>query len=454
MATTSRFGRHTFAGFLAALSMVVLPGIAFGQSTDLIWFGRGQIGQENVVRPVLNVTPKSAHSAIAKQLNAVAAGQRAILLTGFADDLLAADVLTLPSAQRAPGRRSAAAISIPSPWLDAGVARARKRVADWLTAYRGAKGPDPDLVLVRCRASMASDRYLPRLGGNGWSAVVTDPRFRSLAESIGIPNLKTSMLASRSARQAWDRFFERQIDAHLEAAISSQIRRSFPQSQVCLEGRFCTSEGACIIGRRFGSKASVQHVPVATDGRQSVGFDALAALAKDLSLQVRDSEVVLDLSAPGSINWRNADGSSSFAQVHQDELLMHAAALGIGSVTGKGPGWGSDTGRALASSFTKARALIGAGTRSASRSAPVFDPTRVVVSGSTCNGETKWRVSMSEGVTKAKAIFADGGLVFVERSDRSGGAWLTHAESRRLISVVAVTARVLEPDVYADLRRC
>jgi len=293
---------------------------------------------------------------------------------------------------------------------------------------------------------MASDRYLPRLGINGWSTVVTDPRFKSLAEEIGVPDLKTSMLASRSARQAWDRFFERQIDAYLEASISSQIRNSFPRSQVCLEGRFCTSAGACVIEQRFGSKARVQHVPIATDKRPSVGFDALAALAKDLSLQVRDSEVVLDLSAPGSINWRNADGSSSFAQVHQDELLMHAAALGIGSVTGKGPGWISDSGRALASSFTKARALIGAGTRSGSRSVPEFDSTRLVVSGSTCNGGTIWRVSMSEGISKAKAIFADGGLVVVERSDQSGGAWLTHAETRKLISVVAV-----EPAPLASL---
>jgi hypothetical protein len=438
MVATSRFGRHTFTFLLTALSMVILPGVTFGQSADLIWFGRGQIGPESAVSSVLNVTPKSAHSAVAKRLNAVAAGQRAILLTGFADDLLAADVLTLPSAQGAPGRRSAAALSIPSPWLDAGVARARKRVADWLTAYRGAKGPDPDLVLVRCRASMASDRYFPRLGRDGWSAVVTDPRFRSLAESIGIPSLNTSMLSSRSARLAWDRFFERQIDAYLEASITSQIRRSFPQSQVCLESRFCTSAGTSILEQRFGFKAPVQHVPVATNKRQSVGFDALAALAKDLSLQVRDSEIVVDLGAPGSVDWRNADGSSSFAQVHQDELLMHAAALGIRSVTGRGPSWGSDSGRALALSFTKARALIGAGTRSASRSAPNFDATRLVVSGSTCEGETKWRVSMSDGVTKAKAIFADGGLVFIERSDRSGGAWLTHAETRRLISVVAV----------------
>lgn len=446
MAITSRFGRSTFAGFVVALSMVVTVGNAFGQSTELIWFGRGQSGPGNAVSAVLNVTPKSAHTAVAKRLSAVPAGQRAILLTGFADDLLSADVLTLPSEQGALGRRSARVLSIPSPWLEAGVARTRKRVADWLTAYRRAKGPDPDLVLVRCRASMASDRYLPRLGRNGWSAVVTDPRFRSLAESIGIPNLKTSMLSSRSARQAWDRFFERQIDAYLDASISSQIRRSFPTSQVSLEGRFRTSAGACIIEQRFGFKAPVQHVPVATDKRQSVGFDALAALAKDLSLQVRDSEVVLDLSAPGPIDWRNADGSSSFGQDHQHELLMHAAALGIGSVTGKGPGWISDSGRALVSSFTTARALIGARARSASRSAPMFDSARLVVSGSTCDGETKWRVSMSEGVTKAKAIFADGGLVFVERSDRSGGAWLTHAETRKLVSVVAV-----EPEPLASL---
>lgn len=443
MVITSIFCRRLFAGVIAALSMVVLPSVAFGQPTSLIWFGQGRIEPGNAVSSVLQVTPGSAHSVVAKRLSEVAAGQRAILLTGFADDLLAADVLTLRSARGALGRRPAAALSTPSPWLDAGVARARKRVADWLTAYRAAKGPDPDLVLVRCRASMASDQYFPRLGASGWNAVITDPRFGSLAAAIGIPNPATALPSSLSARRAWDTFFERQIDTFLDASISSQLRRSFPQAQVCLEGRFCTSAGACTIEQRFGFKARVQHIPVATYKRQSVGFDALAALAKDLSLQVRDSEVVLDLPAPGSIGWRNADGSSSFALLHQNELLMHAAALGIGSVTGNGPGWGSESGRALASSFTAACASIGTGKRSASQSLPTFDPSRLVVSGSTRDGETKWRVSMSEGVTEAKAIFADGGLAIVERSDQSGGAWLTHAETRKLISVVAVERETL-----------
>jgi hypothetical protein len=400
---------------------------------------------------LVQVTPATTPAEVARQLSSTLPGRRAVTLVGFADDLASVDTVASPPLRNRRGAITKAGASYPSPWLDNGVSRVRQRMAAWIAAYRSASGPAPDLVVVRCRVSMSSAAYLARVGPAGWSVVSAQPRFQALAAEVGVPNLRATMFSSSASRDAWDRHFERQVDTHLDGAVSAQWRAAFPQSTVCLEERYSAGGGLSTIARRNGFPAQVQQVPVSMSLQPIAGFAALVAGVSDLSSLRAAAAIVPTIAPPGSAAWRGASGSDAMTPALQREFVLHAAAGGARFAVSPAAGWATPDGRFVVSAVTEANSVLGSGPSSASAGTPAFDPARIAVSGSVRSGTAIWRISMADGVDAVRASFADGGSQHVARSAGSRGAWLTHPASRRLVAVEAASQSVASAPAFTLL---
>lgn len=383
----------------------------------------------------VTVSPSSVPAAVARELATRPAGARAILLTGFADDLTSRDMVVVPSVKRGLGRVASPAVSYPSPWLDIGASLARQRATSWIVGYKVAGGVQPDLVVIRCRASMSASSFLARTSPAGWNAVASDRRFPALAAAIGVPDLRTTMYSSRAAQQAWDRYFERTLDAMIHSSLAQPLSQAYPGLSVCMEDRYAAPAGLATVAARSGVAALPQQIPFTLRTQGSAGFAAVAAVVGDLRRVRGPGSAVPALPAPGSAQWLTAGANASLPVALQAEVARQLAAAGFRAAWSAPAGWMSAEGEAVAAAVRESNAQLGPGVPARSASAPAFDPATLLVTGSVRNGIASWRVSMADGVQIAIATFADGGTMPVARSAGTGGAWLSHPESRRLLAV-------------------
>jgi hypothetical protein len=411
---------------MAALTLVSPPGRAMPDG----------------IQPFITVTPSSSPTEVASRLRTVATGSRAIVLAGFADDLCAADNIVSPAVRSRKGSILEAARSFPAPWFDVGSRRVRQRVNVWLAGYRAAGGVAPDLVLVRCRASVTAAEYLATVGAPGWAVVSAHPRFAPLASAIGFPNLRGAMSVNAAAREAWDRHFERQVDVLLDSAACAPCRTAFPHATVCMEGRYSAGRDFASLAPRNGMLAPVQQVQMSPARYGAAGFDALAACVGDMARLRLSSSVVPTIGGPGSSAWRSASGTDVLSTRLLSELVMHIAAAGTRFAVTPVAGWSTRDGRTVADSLAKANALLGPGAVSTNVGSPSFDCADIVLSGAARAGTVTWRITWREGIDYVQATFSDGGTQLVSRSDGSAGGWLFHPESRRLVSIALATPAV------------
>ncbi len=429
--------RHVFF----SLALLLCGGIAAESSAQqqafrIVTSGSGIAGSP--LAAAITVTPSSSAAAVAQGMAARPAGARVLLLTGFADDLTASDSIVVasksPLLNRISSRGSA---SYPSPWLDNGIAKVRQRASAWVAAYVRAKGVAPDLVIIRCMATMAASNYLPRVTPTGWVAVCSDRRFSALAAAIGVPNLRATMYASAADRAAWDRYFERLLDSSIESSLGSPFSLAYPGAVVCMEGRYSADTQLATVAMRTGAAMRAQQVPLSLASRPTIGFESVGAVISDLRRMGAAAAVVPTFNAPGSAQWRNTVAPLSAAL--QAEVARHAAAIGIRFAWGISAGWNSSDGGLVLAAVRDANGVLGTDAAAPSASTPSCDSTRVFVSGSVRAGVATWRISMAEGVQAVRATFADGGFRLVMRDSSSCGAWFSHPESTRLVSVQAVT---------------
>lgn len=383
----------------------------------------------------VTVSPSSVPAAVARELATRPAGARAILLTGFADDLTSRDMVVVPSVKRGRGRVASPAASYPSPWLDTGASLARQRVTSWIAGYKVAGGVQPDLVVIRCRATMSASSYLARTSPAGWNAVASDRRFPALAAAVGVPDLRTKMYSSVAAQQAWDRYFERTLDAMIHSSLAQPLSQAYPGLSVCMEDRYAAPAGLPTVAARSGAVALPQQVPFTLRTQGSAGFAAVAAIVGDLWRVRGPGSAVPALPAPGSVQWMNSGGNSALPVLLQAEVARQLAAAGFRAAWSPSAGWMSPEGQAVAAAVRESNAQLGTGVPARSASAPAFDPATLLVTGSVRNGIASWRITMADGVQMALASFADGGTMPIARSAGTGGAWLSHPESRRLLAV-------------------
>ena len=387
--------------------------------------------------------PGSSASAVSRALASRPSGTRVLLLDGFADDLAHADVITVPppSARSVPSPRSP--LSCPSPWLDRGTERVRSRVAVWLLAYGAAQGVAPDLVVVRCRETMSSGSYLPRISAAGWSAIAADRRFTALAASVGVPYLKDKIFSNsgaRAARAAWDRYFEGYVDACLGQAILAPLQKQFPAACICMESRYRSTGGLSTVSARNGAPVAASQVPISL-ARLSPsaldGFRAASTIVSDLRKVGPASSLVPGFGAPGSAQWIAGSAGSALAASWQAEVARHLAVSGVRFAWTSAAGWNTADGRLVRAAISGANLRIGdaAGGPAVAPSVPRFDAAAFFASGGVRGGRTTWRISMAAGIQAAVVTFGDGSAETIQREPDGCGAWLSCPASRQLASI-------------------
>jgi hypothetical protein len=416
------------------LACLVPPAAHSQQAALTVHTAPARVEHQGFVAAV-SVKPTSAPAKIARALAIRPVGQRSILLEGFADDLVAADFVTVPAVKDRRGRTVRPALRHPAPWMDAGAARARSRTTAWLASYRSVGGPPIDLVMIRCRATMAWSAFFPRTTLAGWSAAARDARFSSLASTIGVPSLQSAIFSSPVARAAWDKYFEHAVDAQIRSAVGDAFSQEFPAAIVCSEGRYRAPAGQRTIKARNGLSGVPQQVGFSLAGHAAPGFSVLGAMTSELA-RVRGAGIAVPtLAAFGSPSWRGTSAAASLPIALQSEVFAQFAAAGYRHVWSESAGWASGGARSIADTVVEANTKLGGGVPSRSASEPAFDAARLQVGGAVRNGTTTWRVSMAPGVNGAIATFADGGTLTVARGGAGSGGWLSHPESRRLVSV-------------------
>jgi len=391
------------------------------------------------------VTPSTPAASVAQSMAARPAGSRILLLSGFADDLTSSDTVVVASNARV--RRASfgrTATSFPSPWLDNGIAKARQRASAWVDAYVRANGAAPDLVVIRCRATMAASSYLLRLTPAGWATVCSDRRFSALATAVGVPDLQASMYSKATTRAAWDTYFGKMVDSSIEGSLGAPFSVAFPNAVVCMEDRYAASVGLATIAERAGSAMRVQQVPFSLTSTSTVGFNSVGAVISDLRRMGSAAAVLPTINAPGSAQWSNAVAALPAAL--QSEVVRHVAAIGIRYAWSTAAGWNSSDGTSVLAAVRDANTVLGSSVAVPSASTPACDSTQVFVSGSARAGVATWRISMADDVRAVRASFADGGFRLIMRDSGQAGAWFSHPESARLVSVQAVSAASPPPE--------
>jgi len=393
------------------------------------------------IATAIAVTPSTPAVSVAQAMAARPAGSRILLLSGFADDLTSSDTVVAASKNARVLRASfgRTVTSFPSPWLDNGIARARQRASAWVAAYRRANGVAPDLVVIRCRATMAASNYLSRVTPTGWATVCSDRRFAALASSIGVPDLQASMFANATTRAAWDKHFSKSLDSSIEGSVGAPFSAAYGNAVVCMEDRYAAGVGMATIAERSGSAMRVQQVPFSLASSSTVGFGSVGAVISDLRVLGRAAALVPSINAPGSAQWSIANAVAPLPAVLQAEIVRHVAAIGIRYAWSTTAGWNSADGASVLAAVRDANTVLGSSAAVPSASTPSCDSTRIFVSGSARAGVATWRISMADGVQAVRATFADGGFRLVMRDSSTGGAWFSHPESARLESVQAVT---------------
>lgn len=392
----------------------------------------------------ITVTPSTSPVMVAQALSARAAGARVLLLTGFADDLASSDTIVVVTKAMSLQRSLSRTTSYPSPWINNGIAKARQRASAWVAAYGRANGAAPDLVVIRCMATMAASSYLPRVTPAGWAAVCSDRRFPALSAAIGAPNLQATMYSSAAARAAWDAYFGRLVDSSIESSVGTPFSGAYPNCVVCMENRYAATAQFATVAARAGSVMRVQQLPFSLASARSVGFASIGAIISDLRRVGPAAAVVPTINAPGSTQWRNV--AAPLATALQAEILRHAAAIGIRFAWSSPAGWSLPDGQSVLAAVRDANAVLGTDVAAPSASAPAFDPTRIFVSGSVRAGIATWRISMADGVYAALATFADGSSRLVQRAAGAAGGWLSHSESIKLVSVQPASPQAQAPD--------
>ena len=410
-----------------ALNIAVSSGLSGGQLASAI-----------------TVTPSTSPVTVAQALSTRAAGVRVLLLTGFADDLTSSDTVVVATKAKSLQRSASRTAAYPSPWIDNGIARARQRASAWVAAYGRTNGVAPDLVIIRCRATMAASSYLPRVTPAGWAVVCSDRRFPALSAAIGALNLQATMYSSAPTRAAWDAYFGRLIDSSIESSVGIPFASAYPNSVICMESRYAANAELATVAARAGSAMRVQQVPFSLASAPSVGFASIGAIVSDLRRVGPAAAVVPTINAPGSAQWRNV--AAPLATVLQAEIVRHAAAIGIRFAWSNPAGWNLPDGQSVLAAVRDANAVLGTNVAAPTASTPSFDSTRIFVSGSVRAGITTWRISMADGVQTALATFADGSSRLVQRAAGAAGGWLSHSESAKLVSVQPASTPAQTPE--------
>ena len=176
----------------------------------------------------LVVTPGSRQAMVASQLASMAAGQRILVMRGFADDIASRDTIRVTTVNSKTKRPSTSTVQ--SPWLDQGVASARSRIASWMRTL-ATQGAVVDAVRVLPADPGLADR-LSRLTHPNLRTIAADSRYAGLVAQDSALTDVAAVISAGATNSPWSRAMQRQVSNAVIAAHAQGVAQSFPKAAV------------------------------------------------------------------------------------------------------------------------------------------------------------------------------------------------------------------------------
>ena len=400
----------------AVLCAALMTTQAAAQSgAPLVWVTQANGSTPQGVSSLIMVTPTTSQASVANQLKARPAGQRGLLLVGFADDLNSAEILRRPAA--------ASTTPVPSPWIDKGAANAKSRVSSLMNRLKRLNA-SVDFVVVRSAASSRTDRY-ESYGAPGWRTIQADKRFPAVKSALGITNLPVDMANSAALRQAWNDYFDAKVDTDFSKAVADSVTRYFPSAKVVAENRYSLPSTGQALSRRVGGNFGAYDQPAFyMDNAGMYGFDALAAAVSDF---VAADEVSARRVLPSIAVQNGTGGNAALVDSgYWGEQIYHMLLSGAPAVMiNRGVLAPADISQlgAIVSDF---RAHVGSGGFSIYDSGATIDSDAAVASSVRVGNSIIWRLSAAPSQQTLKLTFSDNTEVDVPVDPQTGGAWYSH----------------------------
>jgi hypothetical protein len=223
------------------------------------------------VTTMVEIAPWTSIPEAARQLNALPAGNRWVMLFIVTDDMAnhpkdrciresvelrtsyvsSEPVVRAPSQPKAtsagrvrnPATPKTAPTLVPvtkrvvvrtvtpfrGPWMEHGVAETRNRIAVIMNGLKAA-GAQVDGVIVDNETTLDATHFMGKPGS--LSAIQSDPRWPALARELGLPAVVTGMSWGSPLYFAWTKAMASRFDKALNDAVYGPIRAAFPKATV------------------------------------------------------------------------------------------------------------------------------------------------------------------------------------------------------------------------------
>jgi hypothetical protein len=377
---------------------------------------------------LVTVTPNTPPAAAAAQLGSLPAGQRGLLMLGFAEDLALRD--TIATIQR--GRR----VLVPSPWLTSGTRIVSARVAAWAAAL-ASSGIAPDLVVV---SNIAGSRFTAAdaIGGITWSALkAAQPRSAMLG-------------AAPSTRTEWEALYATEFRTALSRAVISPIAARFPgartavrtgatalQSATAAQTAFVSGDIGCVrIKAAAGPAASFESIVEANRAARAAGPGGVVLLQPALlSIPVPEPIAELPVRSLGR------------------ELVLQLLVAGCGAVVADGVGAAHSAAEVLAEACADFERQVQGRPigRLDDATGPQVDASIAVAGAVRVGNDVLWRITLSSPSTRALVRFSDGTEKMIRCDSAAAGAWLAHPVDISVTSIGPVPAtQAARPRILYD----
>lgn len=378
------------------------------------------------VANLIVVTPSSSATWVSNQLKSRPAGQRGVLLSGFANDLMSAEIIRRVA--------SAPTVPVPSPWVTKGAANARSRVNLLMTRIKQ-QGAPLDFVVVRAPVSARADFYAT-YGAPGWRTIQADRRYTAVRNALGLTNLPVEMAGSEAMRDAWNAYFDAYHDTELHKAVVTTVRRYYPNVRVIGEGRYTLDEDGAVTLKREGAAFGSNDQPqFHLSGVDLEPFAALRAVVDDARAIAEDGGRAI-VPSVSTASW--ASGSPPLRNsVYWNEQLYHLLLSGAQSVmVDRGSPTSGDI-ALIGAINAEVQTRLGGAPAAPHTGSTVVDGDVAVASAVRVGNTVHWRLSAAPDVTTLRVVFADETVDDVAIDPEVGGAWYSHPFSQQVAFIQA-----------------
>ncbi len=421
---------------------------------------------------------QSDPAVIAAQLKARPAGQRVLFLWDISQDLVG------NAGDRAKNwdKGNLITTNFASPWLDNGIATVKARVETLLDGIKAAGGTVDAVILdnestLQCWCFNTPGQF---------SAIQLDPRFPTLAQTLGFSNLSLISFGN-SYFQKWNSVAGAMFDAALQQAVAGPVAARFPAAVVSnyesmiisanartpwigssMETRESAGFGTHDADRYYGiiSSSFAKYKP---DGLNEIGSDAFAAMrlsthrvrAGGLSSS-RGQQAWIAPFSYGACSEFPGDTTPLTGSTQWDEMVLQLAMNGVETFIMWNPSaWTRSMNTADWNKVSDQQHFDGLlkelnTNLGQNPGTPLYfaQPSfgdKVVATGRQVGNKMVWRFSFAAGVTSAKVFFTDGSTAVVSAEQGRSGAWFSHSSGKQLEMNAALTAPRTETPNTSDM---